>query len=292
MFFRSEPPAQARRRVRAVCVAWIATVLALGFGAVQAAPEDDLEAFRSYFEQRFPDTPFEDFANGLYAIDESRREEWEQMEEFPQYVFDIDAGEELFHREFANGKSLADCFPEYEAGVRQDYPRWDRERGEVVTLEWAINLCRQENGEKRLKYYSGPLARISAYLAYLSRGRITDVEVPADDPRALAAYEEGKRFYYSRRGQLNFSCASCHVEAVGRLLRAERLGPALGQVSHFPVYRKNWGQITTLHRSYAACNRQLRAASFRPQSRVYRNLEFFHTYMSNGIPLNGPGSRH
>ena len=214
------------------------------------------------------------------------------MEEFPQYEFDIDAGEELFHEPFANGKSMADCFPGYESGVRQNYPYWDRELGEVVTMEWAINRCREEHGEKPLKYYRGPLAQISAYLAFLSRGKTIDVKVPTDDPHALAAYEDGKRFYYSKRGQLNFSCASCHVTAVGKLLRAELLGPAVGQVSHFPVYRKTWGEITTLHRSYAACNRQLRAASAKPQSRVYRNLEFFHTYMSNGIPLNGPGGRH
>ena len=278
--------------MRVALIALLGASLFLGLGGVQAAPEDDLKAFQDFYMQRFPDTPFEDFANGLYSIDESRREEWEQMEEFPQYEFDIDAGEELFHEPFANGKSLADCFPDYESGVRQNYPHWNRELGEVVTMEWAINQCRERHGEKPLKYYTGPLAQISAYLAYLSRGNIIDVKVPDDDPRALAAYEEGKRFYYSRRGQLNFSCASCHVDAVGRLLRAELLGPALGQVSHFPVFRKTWREITTLHRSYAACNRQLRAASAKPQSRVYRNLEYFHTYMSNGIPLNGPGSRH
>ena len=105
------------------------------------------------------------------------------MEEFPQYEFDIDAGEELFHEPFANGKSMADCFPDYESGVRQNYPHWDRELGEVVTMEWAINRCREEHGEKPLKYYRGPIAQISAYLAYLSRGHVIDVEVPADDPR-------------------------------------------------------------------------------------------------------------
>ena len=278
--------------MRAAAIVLLGASLVLGVGVVQSAPEDDLRAFQNFYKQRFPDTPFEDFANGIYSIDESRREEWEHMEEFPQYEFDIDAGEELFHEPFANGKSMADCFPNYESGVRQNYPYWDRELGEVVTMEWAINRCREEHGEKPLKYYRGPIAQISAYLAYLSRGMIIDVEVPADDPHALVAYEDGKRFYYSKRGQLNFSCASCHVTAVGKLLRAELLGPAVGQVSHFPVYRKAWGEITTLHRSYAACNRQLRAASAKPQSRVYRNLEFFHTYMSNGIPLNGPGGRH
>ena len=261
------------------------------FGQAQAAPEDDVKAFQNFYKERFPDVPFEEFANGLYAIHESRRAEWEQMEEFPQYELDIDAGEELFHQKFANGKSLADCFPDYESGIRQSYPRWDRERGEVVTLEWAINLCREENGEKPLGYKKGPLAQISAYVAFLSRGNAIDVKIPADDPRALAAYEEGKRFYYSKRGQLNFSCASCHILAPGMYLRSEILGPALGQVSHFPVYRKKWREIGTLHRRYGGCNSQVRAARFKAQGREYRNLEYFHTYMSNGIPLNGPGGR-
>ena len=278
--------------MRGVPIVLLGAGLVFGSGVAQAAPEDDLKAFRHFYQQRFPDVPFEDFANGIYAIDASRREEWEQMEEFPQYEFDIDAGEVLFHEQFANGRSMADCFPGYESGIRQNYPYWDAERGEVVTMEWAINMCREANGEEPLKYRKGPLAQISAYLAYLSRGNVIDVKIPAGDPRALAAYEEGQRFYYSRRGQLNFSCASCHATALGTNLRAELIGPALGQVSHFPVYRKQWGEVGTLHRRYRGCIQQIRARPFVPQSREYRNLEYFHTYMSNGIPLNGPGSRH
>ena len=278
--------------MRAVSIVLLGAMLVFGSAATRPAPEDDLKAFQNFYQQRFPDVRFDDFANGIYAIDESRREEWELMEEFPPYEFDIDEGEELFHAAFANGRSMVDCFPDYETGVRQNYPYWDRERGEVITMEWAINLCRESNGEKPLKYRKGPLAQISAYLAYRSRGNVIDVKIPADDPRALAAYEEGKRFYYSRRGQLNFSCASCHITALGTNLRAELLGPALGQVSHFPAFRKQWGEVGTLHRRYRGCIQQVRAAPFKPQSRQYRNLEYFHTYMSNGIPLNGPGSRH
>jgi len=74
-------------------------------------------------------------------------------------------------------------------------------------------------------------------------------------------------------------------------VRADLLSPALGQTSHFPVYRKKWGGIGTLQRRYGGCNEQVRAASFKPQGREYRNLEYFHTYMSNGIPLNAPGTR-
>ena len=112
--------------MRAALIALLGASLVLGLGVVRGAPEDDLRAFQDFYKQRFPDTPFEDFANGLYSIDKSRREEWEQMEEFPQYEFDIDAGEELFHEPFANGKGYADCFPDYESGVRQNYPHWDR----------------------------------------------------------------------------------------------------------------------------------------------------------------------
>ncbi len=269
-----------------------AAAAVVGFGAMQVAatPQNDLESFQKFFTERFPETPFDDFANGIYSIDAARRVEWEQMEEFPQYELDIDAGEALFAKPFANGKGYADCFPDYEDGIKQNYPHFDSERGEVMTLEWAINLCREQHGEKPLKYKRGDIAALGAYLTFLSRGKLTNVVVP-DDPRALAAYEDGKRFYYSKRGQLNFSCANCHVGASAAQLRADRLSPALGQTTHFPVHRKKWGGLGTLHRRYGGCNEQVRAKAFKPQSSQYRNLEYFHTFMSNGLPINGPGGR-
>ena len=48
-----------------------------------------------------------------------------------------------------------------------------------MTLELAINNCRKENGEKPLSYYKGgPMADISAYMAYTSRGNKFDVKIP------------------------------------------------------------------------------------------------------------------
>lgn len=269
-------------------------VLCAGLAAASwlahAGPAEEQKAFQAYHAKRFPAVSLDEFGNGIYAIDENRRAEWEQMEEFPQYELDIDSGEELFNKPFANGKGYADCFPGYKDGIKQNYPYFDADMGEVVTLEWAINLCREKHGEKPLKYAKGKMAQVSGYLAYLSRGKKTNVVIP-DDPRAMKAYEEGKQFYYTKRGQLNFSCANCHVHSPGMMLRANLLSPALGQTSHFPVYRKKWGGMGTLHRRYGGCNRQVRAASFKMQGREYRNLEYFHTYMSNGVALNGPGGR-
>ncbi len=258
--------------------------------ASQASPEEDLKAFQAYFQERFPNVPFEDFANGVYAIDKASREQWEAIEEFPPYEIAIEEGEEMFNTPFKNGKTYASCFRNGGIGVKGDYPYYDTEKGRVETLASAINECRTKNGEKPLKYKKGKLASLVAYMAYTTRGQIVDIKIPFDQ-RARDAYEAGKHFYYARRGQLNMSCAHCHIDNAGNKIRADLLSPALGHPTHFPVYRSKWGNLGTLHRRFAGCNKQVRAMPFKAQSEQYRNLEYFMTYMSNGLPWNGPGAR-
>ena len=258
--------------------------------AVQAGPQADLKEFRAYFSERFPDVPFEDYVNGVYAIDEASREQWESIEEFPPYELNIEKGKELFNTPFKNGKTYASCFRNEGIGIKQDFPYYDASSGDVITLESAINTCREENGEQALAWSKGAIADISAYMAYTSRGNTIDVKVSADQG-AMKAYDEGKFHFYSKRGQLNLSCADCHQFNAGNRIRADLLSPALGHASHFPVYRSKWGGLGTLHRRYEGCNKQVRAKPFAPQSDEYRNLEYFHTFISNGLPMNGPGAR-
>ena len=127
-------------------------------------------------------------------------------------------------------------------------------------------------------------------MAFTTRGKKVATKIPKD-PRAVEAYETGKKFFYARRGQLNMSCAHCHVDNSGNRIRADLLSPALGHVTHFPVYRSKWGELGTLHRRFGGCNEQVRAKAFEAQGPEYRNLEYFMTYMSNGLAWNGPGSR-
>jgi len=259
-----------------------------------AGPEQDLKVFRKYFLTKFPDVPLYDFVNGIYAIDKSRRTEWEAMEEFPPYEIEVAKGEELFKKKFRNGKSLATCFKNGGIGIRQAFPYFDRKQQKVITLELAINDCLKKNGERPLSYAKGELAQVSAYMAWTSRGRKISIKTPSS-PDELKAYNAGKSFFYARRGQLNFSCAHCHVANAGLMMRADLLSPALGHVSHFPVYRKKWESqgkpMGTLHRRFIGCIKQARAKAFKAQSEDYRNLEYFLTYMSNGLPINGPGIR-
>lgn len=274
---------------RSLLLLGVAASLALP-GLAQATPEDDLKAFQAYYEKRFPKVEFQDFANGSYALDLMARQNWEAIEEFPPYEIALADGQKEFESKFKNGKSLADCFPNGGIGIKQNYPYFDKESGEVRTLEQDINACREKNGEEAYPWKKGKLAFVSAYMAYTSRGNVIDIKIP-DDPKALQAYEEGKQFFYAKRGQLNFSCADCHVSSPGLQLRSEILSPALGHTTHFPVYRAEWGELGTLHRRYEGCNQQVRAKAFNSQGREYRNLEYFHTYMSNGLKINGPGAR-
>ncbi|WP_455235152.1 sulfur oxidation c-type cytochrome SoxA [Thiogranum longum] len=257
---------------------------------LQASPQQDLKEFRAYFSERFPDVPFNDFVNGVYSIDQASREQWEAIEEFPPYELNIEKGKELFTTPFKNGKTYASCFRNGGVGIKADYPYFDAASGKVVTLEAAINECRTMNGEEPLKWEKGDIADISAYMAYSSRGSKINVKIPNDDA-ALAAYENGKKHFYGKRGQLNMSCADCHQWNAGNRIRADLLSPALGHTSHFPVYRSKWGGLGTLHRRYVGCNKQVRAKPFKAQSDEYRNLEYFHTYMSNDLVMNGPGAR-
>jgi sulfur-oxidizing protein SoxA len=256
-----------------------------------ATPQDDLAEFRAYFKNRFPNTPFNDFINGVYSIDPASREQWEEIEEFPPYELNITKGEELFNTPFANGKTYADCFVNGGIGIANRYPFFDSASGEVITLEGSINTCREANGEEPLGWEKGDIADISAYMHYTARGNIINVQVPTDNPAALAAYKRGKNHFYAKRGQLNMACADCHVYYSGNKIRADILSPALGQVTHFPVYRSKWGGLGTLHRRYVGCNKQVRAKPYKPQSDEYRALEYFHSYMSNGLEINGPGAR-
>ena len=284
---------------KSILLLGVAMLLSVGTAAVAGTPEDDLKAFRDYFAKRFPGVPFDEFQNGIYAIDPVRRQEWEQMEEFPPYEPGLEIGKQEFEKPFGNGKTYASCFKNGGANIRQHYPYFDAATGQIKTLEGEINECRVKNGEKALRWGRGLLAAVSAYMASTSNGSRLNVVIP-NDPRALTWYNRGKHHYYAKRGQLNLSCADCHMYYSGNNIRADRLHPTLGDLSHFPVYRKKWeargnpGPLSgfgTTHRRFEGCNELVRALPFGEQSDEYKALEYFTTYMSNGIPINAPGSR-
>lgn len=264
--------------------------IALPDSADAAPPVDvasDRRAFVEYYQQRFPHVVADDFVLGVYAIDRALAAQYAEINEFPPYEFALDEGAELVQIPFANGSSLLDCLRLDERGVHQ-YPYYDVTSARVVTLPFAINECRERNGERPLSYREGTLTKILAHLNHAARGTRRDV-APPGTPAAQAAYAAGKAYFHLKRGQLNLSCADCHVTAAGRHLREQTLAPLLGAVNHYPVYGLTWGALGTLHQRFVGCLEQVRADAEYPQSRAYRELEYFLALMSNGLPMTGPG---
>jgi sulfur-oxidizing protein SoxA len=108
--------------------------------------------------------------------------------------------------------------------------------------------------------------------------------VRVEGARALAKYEHGKTLYFTRMGQYNFACASCHMSNAGKILRTEILSPTVGQATHWPVFRAG-DNLNTLHMRYRRCMEQMRAAPFKAGSEEFNDLEYFHSYLSNGLPM-------
>ncbi|MFZ0256159.1 MAG: sulfur oxidation c-type cytochrome SoxA [Gammaproteobacteria bacterium] len=262
----------------------------LAMGSVAAGPTEDLKIYQAYFEQRFPEFTPEDYTQGMYNFNEDKRAQWEAIMEFPPYEMAVEEGQELFETPFKNGNSYASCFENGGIGIAQTYPRFDPERGKVMTLGMAINDCRVKNGEEPLDMVKGPLVYIEAYMAETSRGKPIDITVP-DDPRALAAYEEGKRIYFTRHGPRAFACYHCHWEAAGGKIRGNELSPAIGQAANFPAYRSKWGEMGSIQRRFKGCMENIGAKPLKPGGEDMANLEYFHRRLSNAIPLSAPNNR-
>ena len=252
----------------------------------QADPQSDLKEFQGFFKKKFSDVPFDDYSNGVYALDKGARGEWEGLMEFPPYDLELEIGKKLWGTPFKNGKTYASCMTR----EPQTYPYWDNAKNELRTLEADINDCLKKNNEPVYKDLDkGEMADITAYFRSMHRGKRVSVDL--SNPKAVAVYEKGKQFYWARRGQLNFACSTCHVGNAGKFIRGDSLSAGLGHGTGFPVYRGKDGHLTTLHHRYTGCNKQVRAAAYKPQSDEYKALELYETYMNTGLPLTAPSYR-
>jgi sulfur-oxidizing protein SoxA len=188
------------------------------------------------------------------------------------------------------GKSCADCHgaPEEMAGVRAVYPKWNEAAGEVRNLQMQFNDCRVNRmGAEAWKYDAGDAKNMEALMAYVSRG--LPVNVAIDGPVA-EMWAQGKEMYYSRTGQLEQSCATCHEINYGNYIRADHLSQ--GQINGFPVYRLKDTKITTPQGRFKGCVRDTRAETYKPGSPEFLALELYVASRGNGLSVEGPSVRN
>ena len=188
------------------------------------------------------------------------------------------------------GKSCADCHGASEemAGVRPVYPKFNEAKGEVQTLEMAINDCREDRmGAEKWGYTKAPMVNMTALLASVSRG--LPINVAIDGP-AQSTWEQGKELYYARTGQLELACASCHEANYGNMIRADHLSQ--GQINGFPTYRLKNTKLNAVHARFKGCVRDTRAETFSPGSPEFIALELYVASRGNGLHVEGPSVRN
>ncbi|MEM7465451.1 MAG: sulfur oxidation c-type cytochrome SoxA [Pseudomonadota bacterium] len=266
---------------------WLGLVFVIvGFPDISIAADvnADRDSFRQIYHDKFPTVALSDFVYGVYAIDPALKQQWEEVNEFPPYEFALDDGKSLVEQTLADGTDLLDCLG---TNPVTQHPYFDEEQQEIVTLDGAVNRCRVEHGESKLSYQTQELQNLVAYLTFLERRQLRKTPAP-ESMAAKNAYERGRAFFYTKRGQLNLSCADCHIKAAGLHLREQTLTPLLGVINHFPIYSLRAGALGSLHQRFVGCIEQVRGESNYLQSSTFRELEYFLALMSDGLPIVGP----
>ena len=267
-------------------------------GAVAADPDDDNLVINGEQEMttkaplpaHMEDANMDQIMSGWhFRSDETQALEMDDFDN-PGMIF-VDAGRDQWNAvEGSEGNSCATCHedPSSMEGVRAVYPKWDEKAGEVQTVAMQINDCRENNmGAEPYGYTSGQMANMEALIALQSRGMPVDVTI---DGPAEEMWEKGKEIYYTRYGQLELSCANCHEDNYGNMIRADHLSQ--GQINGFPTYRQKNARLNTAHGRFKGCIRDTRAHTFDPGSDEFVALELYVASRGNGLSVEGPSVRN
>lgn len=237
-----------------------------------------------------PSNPLREIISGYYFSSLATRALQDDDFDNPASLW-LDEGAAIWNKvEGQAGKACASCHGKAEKsmrGVGARYPAYDKQAKLVINVEQRINLCRVRNMKATpWRYESGPLLSMTAYVKKFSRGMPVNVKV---DGPAKASFENGKRFYYQRRGQLNMNCAQCHELSYGNRIRSDLLSQ--GHSNGFPTYRLKWQKVGSLHRRFRGCNKQVRAEPYKYGSREYVDLELYLAWRGNGLRVESPAVR-
>lgn len=189
----------------------------------------------------------------------------------------------------AAGKACADCHGDVESfkGVKTVMPKING-AGVLWSMEDYINDCRTSRMEAEAwKWDKEPMNSMVALIGLQSRGM--PMNVKADGPYEIY-FEQGKEMYYTRYGQLELSCANCHEENYGNMIRADHLSQ--GQINGFPTYRLKNTKLNSVHGRFKGCIRDTRAETFSPGSDEFRALELYVAWRGNGLSVETPSVRN
>lgn len=271
------------------------TLVALAFTSVAYAGEEDELVVNG--EMAIPtiapapaDSPLSELVSGWkFRTDETQAL---QMDDFdnPSFIFVDKARDQWAKVEGTEGKACVSCHEDVAGfkGLRTELPRWNEAKGKVYTMENYINDCRTERmGAEAWAWSKGPMTAMTSLISLQSRG--LPMSVKTDGPVA-EAYDLGKELYYTRVGQLDMSCANCHEDNYGNMIRADHLSQ--GQTNGFPTYRLKNSKINSIHGRFKGCMKNIRATPFKEGSPEFTALELYVASRGNGLSVESPSVRN
>lgn len=235
--------------------------------------------------------PFDEVLSGwLFREAETRATEADSFAN-PGMLY-VERGEEIWNTvDGTAGKSCASCHndaAETMKSVGASYPKWDAGSKKPLNVELQIDKCRVEKmGAEPYKFDSEQQVALTTYIKHQSLG--VPVKLDLTQGEMQKWWEMGKEVYYTRTGQLNLACASCHEASMGKYIRADHLSQ--GQVNGFPTYRFNTGGMVSLHNRFRGCIRDTRAEMPKAFSDELMALEVYVTWRGTGLSVETPAVR-
>lgn len=260
----------------------LAAALLFALPSAQAGADAVRADIAARLAAAYPQVAPADYALGSAAFDPERRAQLEANTPAPGTAEILAEGKRLWTRKFRNGRSLAQCFPNGGKRIAAAYPQVDAKLKRVVTLEMAVNQCLRTHGEPLLEAADpATMGAILAYVRSMSEGQRIAVRVSG--PAAEERFELGRRLYFTRMGQQNYACASCHVQNAGKYFDRAALPAAPGPAARWPFVRE--GRPVTLQAQVRECLERMGAAPFPAGSDELAHIEYFLTALSQGLAL-------
>lgn len=204
----------------------------------------------------------------------------------------VEQGGEIWNTvEGTEGKSCASCHDDAAVSMKDvgaTYPKWDPTTSKPINVEQRINQCRTENmGAEAYPFDKGGQKPMTAFIKHQSLGTPLQMNLAEGDMQEW--WERGKDVYYTRTGQLDMSCASCHEKNNGNYIRADHLSQ--GNVNGFPTYRLKQSALVSLHNRFRGCIRDTRAEFPEAFSDELMALEVYVTWRGTGLAVETPAVR-
>lgn len=235
--------------------------------------------------------PLDEVISGWhYRTDETRALEMDSFEN--PGMLAVEQGGEIWNTvEGTEGKSCASCHDDAAVSMKDvgaTYPKWDPTTQKPINIEQRVNQCRTENmGAEAYPFDKEGQKPMTAFLKHQALG--SPLQMSLAEGEMQEWWERGKDVYYTRMGQLDLSCASCHEKNNGKYIRADHLSQ--GNVNGFPTYRLKQSALVSLHNRFRGCIRDTRAEYPEAFSDELMALEVYVTWRGTGLAVETPAVR-